>query len=113
VVEDDERSTYLDRLWSGLAAGSVEARRGDRSAVEQRFAQLCGRVDDTEDRVAQALARLGWALAREASGHAGAGETTEAAADRFSALGIAAEGWSVVLRQAVGLEPVAAVPAQA
>jgi class 3 adenylate cyclase len=113
VVEDDERSTYLDRLWSGLAAGAVDARRGDQAAVEERFAQLCGRVDDTEDRVAQALARLGWALAREAAGHAGAGQAAEVAADRFCALGIDADGWAVVLRQAVGLEPLAAVPAQA
>jgi tetratricopeptide (TPR) repeat protein len=113
VVEDDERSTYLDRLWAGLAAGSVEARREDRSAVEQRFAQLCGRVDDTDDQVAQALARLGWALARRAAGHAAADEAADAAADRFSALGIDADGWAVVLRQAVGLEPAAVVPAQA
>jgi class 3 adenylate cyclase/tetratricopeptide (TPR) repeat protein len=112
VVEDDERSTYLDRLWSGLAAGAVEARRGDRSAVERRFAKLCGRVDHTDDQVAQALARLGWALARQAAGHAGADETADAAADRFAALGIDPDGWAVVLRQAVGLEP-AAVPAQA
>ena len=37
VVADDERSTYLDRAWAGLAAGAVAARRGDRGAVDARF----------------------------------------------------------------------------
>ena len=111
VVEDDERSTYLDRLWAGLAAGAVAACRGDRRAVEQRFTQLCARVDATDDQVAQALARLGWAMARQAAGHPEASQAAEAAADRFSALGIDADGWTAVLRQAAGMEPAAPVPA--
>jgi hypothetical protein len=111
-VEDDERSTYLDRLWSGLAAGAVDARRGDTDAVDARFSELCARVDATDDRVAQALARLGWALAREAAGHPDASRAEEAA-HRFSALGIDPDGWAVVLRQAVGTHPAAPVPAQA
>jgi class 3 adenylate cyclase/tetratricopeptide (TPR) repeat protein len=111
VVEEDERSTYLDRLWSGLAAGAVDARRGDRSAVEQRFTELCARVDATDDQVARALARLGWAMARQAVGHPDAGEAADAAADRFSSLGIDADGWTAVLGQAAGIEPSARVPA--
>ena len=111
VVEDDERSTYLDKMWAGLAAGAVAARRGDRPAVEQRFAELCARVDATEDQVAQAVARLGWAQARQAVGHADAAEAAEAAADRVAALGIDADGWAALLRQAVGFEPAAPVPA--
>ena len=112
VVEDDERSTYLDRLWAGLAAGSVAARGGDRPAVEQRFTQLCARADATDDQVAQALVRLGWAMARQAVGHADAGRAAQAAADRFAALGIDADGWTAVLRQAVGREHAAPVPAR-
>ena len=111
VVEDDERSTYLDRLWAGLAAGAVAARQGDHAAVDERFTQLCARVDATEDQVAQALARLGWAMARQAVGHADASQAAEAAADRFSALGIDADGWTAVLRQAAGTQPAAPVPA--
>ena len=110
VVEDDERSTYLDRLWAGLAAGAVAARGDDRRAVEQRFTELCTRVDATDDRIAQALARLGWAIALQAVGDLDAGEASEAAADRFSALGIDAEGWTAVLSQAAGMEPAAAGP---
>jgi class 3 adenylate cyclase/tetratricopeptide (TPR) repeat protein len=112
VVEADERSTYLDRLWSGSAAGAVEAGRGDQAAAERRFAQLCARVDATDDQVAQALARLGWAMAREAVGHPDASQAAVAAEDRFAALGIDADGWTAVLRPAVGLEPAAPVPAQ-
>ena len=111
VVEEDERSTYLDRLWAGLAAGAVDARRGDRAAVERRFGELCARVDATDDQVAQALARLGWALAREAAGHPGAAAEAEEAEDRFAALGVGAEGWAAVLRQAVGAEAAAAAVA--
>jgi predicted ATPase len=111
VVEDDERSTYLDRLWAGLAAGAVAARGGDRRAVEQRFTRLCAQVDATDDRVAQALARLGWAMALQAAGDPDASQASEAAADRFSALGIDADGWTAVLRQAAGMEPAAPVPA--
>ncbi|HEY7070703.1 MAG TPA: adenylate/guanylate cyclase domain-containing protein [Acidimicrobiales bacterium] len=111
VVEEDERSTYLDRLWAGLAAGAVEAGRGDRAAVEERFAQLCARVDETEDQIAQALARLGWAMAREADGHPDARLAATAAEERFTALGIDAAGWTAVLGQAAGVEPAAPVPA--
>jgi class 3 adenylate cyclase/tetratricopeptide (TPR) repeat protein len=111
VVEVDERSTYLDRLWAGLAAGAVAAQRGDRRAVDERFTQLCAGVDATDDQVAQALARLGWAMARHAVGHTDANEAADAAADRFSDLGIDADGWTEVLRQAAGMQPAAPVPA--
>jgi class 3 adenylate cyclase/tetratricopeptide (TPR) repeat protein len=111
VVENDERSTYLDRLWAGLAAGAVSARQGDPAAVDEHFTQLCARVDATEDQVAQALARLGWAMARRAVGHADARQAAEEAEDRFSALGIDADGWTAVLRQAAGTQPAAPVPA--
>ena len=81
------------------------------AAVDERFTELCARVDATDDQVAQALARLGWAMARHAVGHPDASRAAEAAADRFSALGIDADGWSAVLRQAAGMQPAAPVPA--
>jgi class 3 adenylate cyclase/tetratricopeptide (TPR) repeat protein len=105
VVEADERSTYLDRLWAGLAAGLVAARVGDQTAVEARFPQLCALVDATDDQVAQALARLGWAMARRAVGHPGGSQQAETASARFSALGIDPDGWTAVVRQATGMEP--------
>jgi hypothetical protein len=108
AVESDERSTYLDRLWAGLAKASIDARRGDRAAVEADFTELCGRVDATDDRVGQALARLGWATALHGLGAADADDHATDASTRFAALGIDPDGWAVVLRQAVGVTPAAA-----
>lgn len=108
VVENDERSTYLDRLWAGLARASIDARRGDRAAVEAEFTELCSRVDATEDRVGQALARLGWATALHVLGAVEADDHATEASARFADLGIDPDGWTVVLRQAVGLTPAAA-----
>ena len=89
----------------------MAARTGDGAAVEARFPQLCATVDATDDQVAQALARLGWAMARRAVDHPEAGEQLESATARFSALGIDPDGWTAVLRQAAGMEPAEAVPA--
>jgi tetratricopeptide (TPR) repeat protein len=106
LVEGDERSTYLDRLWAGLAAGAVAARRGQREAVLARFSELCAQVDATDDRVAQAVARLGGALGLQVVGHADAAAWMADSSARFAALGIDPGGWAVVLGHAVGAEPV-------
>ena len=123
AVQDDKRSTYLDRLWAGLAATAVDARQGDRAAVGTSFAELCDRVDGTGDRVAQAVVRLGWATALEAVGRADgddgrdggdagdgmagpdpeSGQRLDDAVQRFAVLGVDPAGWTVVLRQATGL----------
>jgi class 3 adenylate cyclase/tetratricopeptide (TPR) repeat protein len=106
AVHGDQRSTYLDRFWAGLAAGAVAARRGDRATVDASFPELCGRVDSTDDRVAQAVARLGWAAALDVL-EAGTGDQAVEASARFSDLGVDPDGWEVVFRQAVGLAPTA------
>jgi class 3 adenylate cyclase/tetratricopeptide (TPR) repeat protein len=99
VVENDVRSTYLDRLWAGLAKASVSARRGDLAAVDLQFTELCRRVDATEDRVAQALARLGWSTALEALAAPTAPALTTEATTLFTTLGLAPTGWQTVLHQ--------------
>ena len=113
AVEADERSTYLDRLWAGLAAGAVAARRGDRATVETTFAELCERIDATDDRVGQAVARLGRATALEVLGAFDAGAGAADAAARFADLGVDPDGWTVVFRQAAGLSPATPAPAPA
>jgi tetratricopeptide (TPR) repeat protein len=105
AVEADERSTYLDRLWAGLAAASVTARRGDRAEAESRFAALCEAIDATDDRVAQAVARLGRATALDVVGGVEAEASAAEAASRFADLGLDPDGWTVALRQAAGLTP--------
>jgi hypothetical protein len=111
VVEDDDRSTYLDRTWAGLAAGAVAARRGRRAVVDDRFSDLRARVDATDDRVAQAVVRLGWATALEVLGDPNASSLVEDASDRFASLGIDPGGWAEVIRQAVGMAPAEPAPA--
>jgi tetratricopeptide (TPR) repeat protein len=103
AVEGDERSTYLDRLWAGLAVAAVDARRGDRAAVETRFAALCDAIDATDDRVGQAVARLGRATALDVLGAGDGGVSAAEAASRFAELGLDPDGWTVVLRAAAGL----------
>jgi class 3 adenylate cyclase/tetratricopeptide (TPR) repeat protein len=105
AVESDERSTYLDRLWAGLARGAVAARRGDRAAVDATFGELTDRVDATDDRIAQAVVRLGRATALDVLGALDAGPGASEAHARFADLGIDPDGWTVVLRQAAGLTP--------
>jgi class 3 adenylate cyclase/tetratricopeptide (TPR) repeat protein len=105
MVENDDRSTYLDRSWAGLAAGTAAARCGRRSAVDAQFPELCARVDATDDRVAQAVVRLGWAMALQVVGDAAAPSLLAESTDRFTSLGIDAGGWTAVIRQAVGLTP--------
>jgi class 3 adenylate cyclase/tetratricopeptide (TPR) repeat protein len=111
VVEDDDRSTYLDRTWAGLAAGAAAARRGRRAVVDDRFSDLRARVDATDDRVAQAVVRLGWATALEVLGDPNASSLVEDASDRFASLGIDPGGWAEVIRQAVGMAPAEPAPA--
>jgi class 3 adenylate cyclase/tetratricopeptide (TPR) repeat protein len=111
VVEADERSSYLDRLWAGLASAAVAARRGDRVAAETGFRELLARAEATDDRVAQALVVLGRALALEAVGDSSAAAQRAVSSARFGELGLDPGGWTVALGQAVGLEPAEAVSA--
>jgi class 3 adenylate cyclase/tetratricopeptide (TPR) repeat protein len=111
MVEVDDRSTYLDRSWAGLAAGAAAARCGHRAAVDVRFPELCARVDATDDRIAQAVVRLGWAMALEVVGDAAASSLLAESSDRFASLGIDAAGWAAVIQQAVGLTPAEPAPA--
>jgi hypothetical protein len=111
VVEGDDRSTYLDRSWAGLAAGAAAARSGQHAAVDTRFRELCARIDATDDRIAQAVVRLGWALALEVAGDPAAPSLLDEASDRFAGLGVDPGGWAAIIRQAVGMAPAEPAPA--
>ena len=111
LVEADERSSYLDRLWAGLASASVAARRGDHVAVDAGFRELLARAEATDDRVAQALVVLGRALALEVVGDSSAAAQRALSSTRFGELGLDPSGWAIALGQAVGLEPAEALSA--
>jgi hypothetical protein len=111
MVEGDDRSTYLDRTWAGLAAGAAAARGGRRADVDTRFTELSAQVDATDDRIAQAVVRLGWAMALGVVGAPAASALLDEASERFASLGIDPGGWASVVRQAVGMTPAEPAPA--
>jgi hypothetical protein len=74
-------------------------------AVEAGFPELLARAEETDDRIAQALVLLGWALALEAVGDPRAAIHRASSSARFGELGLDPGGWTVVLGQAVGLTP--------
>ena len=83
----------------------------DRAAVDARFPELCARVDATDDRIAQAVVRLAWAMALEVVGDAAAASLLDDSSARFAKLGIDPGGWAAVVRQAVGMTPAEPAPA--
>jgi class 3 adenylate cyclase/tetratricopeptide (TPR) repeat protein len=97
-VDDSGRSTYLDRMTAGIAAGLVLARDGDEAAITTLSA-LVESVDSLDDEVAKAVARLAEAAALDALGLPSAVEAGHVADARLAELGLPAEGW----RRAIGL----------
>jgi len=106
-VDINERSSYLDRITAGIARGLALAHRGDAAASVAAFDQTRAAADATEDRVSQALVRLGDATAADALDSADVAERTWDADERLAELGITDTGWRRVYRLATGLAPVA------
>mgnify|MGYP001308322514 CR=1 FL=1 len=71
------------------------------------FDQVRAAADATEDRVSQALVRLGAATAASALDSADAAERMAEADARLTELGISDTGWRQAYRLATGLAPVA------
>jgi class 3 adenylate cyclase/tetratricopeptide (TPR) repeat protein len=90
------RSTYLDRLTAGIAAGLVLTRDGDEEGLT-RLGALVESADGTDDEVAQAIARLALAAARAAFDQPTAPEAAREADERLRALGLAATGWRTAI----------------
>jgi len=91
-VDSLPRSTYLDRATAGLARELSRAAAGDDDALEG-FVSLVAAVDETEDLCAQALVRLGEALALDALGHPTAEWALAETERRLDELEISANGW--------------------
>jgi class 3 adenylate cyclase/tetratricopeptide (TPR) repeat protein len=91
-VDDLPGSTYLDRATAMLARELARAGAGDEGAVEG-FTELVAVIDETEDRCAQAVVRLGEALALDALGLPTAEWALEEAERRLDELDISATGW--------------------
>ncbi|MGY6501896.1 MAG: adenylate/guanylate cyclase domain-containing protein [Acidimicrobiales bacterium] len=93
------RATYLDRVTALVALGAIERGLGRRAEADAAFDQAVALADSTDDRVAQALARLARCEASAAAGEV----LVDLASDvqrRLSELGIEASGWIRVFRGA-------------
>jgi tetratricopeptide (TPR) repeat protein len=96
----DESGTYLDRQIASWARGFALAQLGDPDGGRRVLEEAVGAVDETSDRVTQALARLALAHLVAATGGADAGRAADDARDRLRALGLAGTDWERVFAAA-------------
>jgi tetratricopeptide (TPR) repeat protein len=96
-VEALPGSTYLDRAVARLGGELVRAAAGEEDAVVG-FTELVATLDETEDRVAQAIVRLAEALALDALGLPTAEWALDEAERRLDELEIDASGWRTAFR---------------
>lgn len=100
AVESGSAATYHDRLLARVARGLALAHLGRLREAEAAFEAAVGLVDATEDRIAQAVARLAHGRALEALEVAAAQEVLADAHARLDAIGISALGWDAAFRLA-------------
>ncbi len=96
-------ASYLDRQTASAALGLAAAQLGDALETKRVLTNGVAVVDQTDDRVAQALARLALAIGLEAVGS----DATAAEADarqRLQALDLPAAGWVTAFRLAAGAD---------
>ncbi len=90
-------STYLDRTVAQLGHELARAANGEEDAVAG-FTDLVAQIDETEDRVAQAIVRLAEALALDSLGLPTGEWALEEAERRLDELEIDASGWRTAFR---------------
>ncbi|MGZ4726938.1 MAG: adenylate/guanylate cyclase domain-containing protein [Acidimicrobiales bacterium] len=95
-VECGGRSTYLDRLTAGIAAGLVLIRDGDEEGLA-RLSSLVETIDGTDDEVAKVVARMAEAAALATFDLPSATEAAHAVEARLRSLGISAPGWRTAI----------------
>ena len=100
AVSESAGASYLDRQTAAAAVGLANAQLGD--ADEARQALIAGviAVDATDDRVAQALARLALAVGLETLGAQDAAVAREDAERHLGALDLLGTDWSIAYRLA-------------
>ena len=108
AVEHAERAaehsaaTYLDLATIDAAVGLAMAGAGREAEARRWLDQACARVDATEDRLDQAVARLARAVGLDAMGTPDAIEAMADACDRLDAMGVTASGWRTAFALAAG-----------
>jgi class 3 adenylate cyclase/tetratricopeptide (TPR) repeat protein len=107
VVDDHERSSYLDRVIAGIARALALGRRGDRAAAVAAFDQVQAAADATEDLVTAAVCHLANAMAASARGEADAASLMADADRRLAELGLFGTGWRRAFGIALGISSAA------
>jgi class 3 adenylate cyclase/tetratricopeptide (TPR) repeat protein len=94
--------TYLDRAYAGFARALALACTGRLLEARGVAADVIAEVDATGDRLAQAVARLVDAHLAERAGDGDASSARTVAEAHLERLGIDADGWRHLLRDALG-----------
>ncbi len=99
----DRPHTYLDLVYAHMADSVALARSGSIDEARAVLITAMESVDETDDRIAQALVRLTDAFVAEAAGRDDAPAARRVAEERLATLGIAADGWRALLSNALGV----------
>jgi class 3 adenylate cyclase/tetratricopeptide (TPR) repeat protein len=89
-------ATYLDGLFTGLAAGLVAAAGGDVTAAKSAFASLRDSLDATDDQLSRAVALLGEARALRLLGDPAAEARETDASVALRRHGAVGPGWAAL-----------------
>ncbi|MBS1848245.1 MAG: tetratricopeptide repeat protein, partial [Actinobacteria bacterium] len=109
-VAADERASYLDRAFAGVAAGLAGVRSGDGTVVRDGFEAARSAVAPTGDLLTRALVAYATARARVAMGADPADpRAVEAAHARLAELGTDAHGWVTLIDCALDADAPAGV----
>ncbi len=95
--------TYLDRAYAEIARALALAGAGRTADARTVLAATIEELDDTGDRLAQAITRLVDASVAEQAGRTDAATAREVAEARLRELGIQATGWRHLLQDSLGL----------
>jgi hypothetical protein len=94
--------TYLDRAYADIARALALVRRDAADEARRVLSGAIAALDDTDDRLAQAVLRLVDAVVAEAAHHPDAAAVRSVAEQRLGAIDIRAEGWRALLAGALG-----------
>ncbi|HEX4903296.1 MAG TPA: adenylate/guanylate cyclase domain-containing protein [Acidimicrobiales bacterium] len=105
AVEDLRRRphTYLDEAYAGFGQALALVRAGRTLEARSVSTGVIADVDATSDRLSQAIARLVDAHVAERGERDDAATVRAVAESRLADLGVAADGWRHLLRDAVGV----------
>ena len=104
---DDDRASYLDRVFAGIARSLALGRRGDHAAGQAAFDQVRAAADGTEDVVPRPSPAWPTRRRRRPGGRPTPRARREEADRRLAELGIDDTGWRRAFSLALGISSAA------